>query len=113
MVKPDYSYLAGIVDGEGSILITCYHHHGRKSWRIKLTISNTSKRIIDKVIDAFGGYCTESRRKGANFVLYQWDIYGKHARKALEEIKPYLIEKQAQAELAIKFHIHQVECVKG
>lgn len=99
------AYVAGIIDGEGCISI----HSGpdNRNWTIRLTVDMQSKRIIDNLVGVFGGRCNPVTKETAKFVIYYWYLSGKKAYEALKKMKPYLVEKQAQADMAIKFHLHQ------
>lgn len=92
-------YLAGIIDSEGTIRISKQERYHQ----IRLFVSNTSEELIDYLQDNYGcrksgPYKSEIER---NRNIFLWQCNGKYAIKLITDMKPYLIIKQKQAELAI------------
>lgn len=109
MTKAELGYLAGIIDGEGSIGIK---KHDRKrpngeSYRIFAFVigaGNTDKALIDWVYAKTRvGYISPQNRPYPWNVLYQWRAQGNDATKILRMILPYLLCKKTRAELALMF----------
>jgi len=104
------AYLAGLIDGEGSITIsaTPRKREGeatpRYYSRITLTICNCHPGIIDWLHKRFGGSAhwitRDPRYKPSGRVI--WGNVDTAA--ILKMVLPYLIIKKHQALLAIKFH---------
>jgi len=110
--KSDLGYAAGIIDGEGCIQIMHSLLRGTvQSWKVYLEINMCSKKVLDKMAGLFGG---EVKMYGArpeqHYRQYRWQLYGGAAISAIVAMRPYLIEKKAQAALAIQFYNHQKRC---
>lgn len=111
MVEPlDRRYVAGFLDGEGCIQLC-----GKYRVKVRLTIANTNKEIIQRLFDEFGGsireYDDTRQYKSGRFrkPVYYWSLYCTKAEKLLRECYPYLIVKrgQAQAVFLAKESLHQ------
>ena len=102
------SYLAGIMDGEGTIRIGASnppekHPDWNTKYYASISIGMTDKRIIEMFVKKFGTKlrqeCVPNRK-----IVYRWGTSGNEAvPKILRELLPYLIVKKQQAELVIKF----------
>lgn len=95
------SYLAGIIDGEG----TFYIGYSCKKWGSRMYVVNTDKRLIDWLKNTFGGlvYTRNSLKNPAWKTKYEWILEKAKIPPICEVILPYLICKKEQAELMIKF----------
>jgi len=102
------AYLAGIIDGEGTIGIerqspneTCrkktYYTH-------RLCIINTSKNLMHWLKENFpqGSFSLRKKIDGRKD-CYAWRLFGKNAEEILIAIKPFLIIKIAQADCVLRF----------
>ena len=104
MSKLTAAYLAGLIDGEGSIGFynTGNHRIKEKSYgpypSIRLRIGMTDKNIIEWLKESFGGYF--DTRKYPNNSKYNdaycWSIAGEKCEKVLRHIYPYLKIKKRQ-----------------
>lgn len=107
------AWLAGIIDGEGTIGCYFYHEKTGQSPRYGIWIINTDKRIIDMTSEIF-------RQLGATKVFTAEKVYKKNlwsknrmwyvqvnrkldVKLILEAITPYLVSKQEQAQLILNF----------
>jgi hypothetical protein len=107
MLKPvDRAYLAGIVDGEGSIMLI--HVKPKpgvrkwENWNLVISISNTDKRLIDYLVKNFPeGHVFTVEGTGNNRTHYQWKVSSKKALRLLRNVYPYLKLKQKQADVAL------------
>lgn len=117
----DVAWLAGIIDGEGSILLgskgKANKHPGYNGIQIGATIHivNTDGNIIDKCCEVIAslGVSYHLAHKGftANHSpVYRIDI-GKmiHIKTLLEAIMPYLVGKIGQAKLVHRFVSSRLE----
>lgn len=85
----DVAYLAGLVDGEG-----CFMYKGGPHLRVE----STSRCVIEKMYEVFGGRCSVSNRRTAlNRVVFIWNAYGPQAALISEELAEFLIDKRIQA----------------
>jgi cytochrome c-type biogenesis protein CcmH/NrfF len=103
--KNDLAYLAGIIDGEGSIECRL----GRSA-TIQLVVGNTDRRLIDWLVSEFGGRVYAQKRKGVK-TLYSWRIPIRRERVLMEAVAPYLKLKREQLEVA--FALASLSIVRG
>ena len=104
----DLGYAAGFIDGEGSIMIkrSKGNRPGRPTpeYRVVVSCANTDKRPLEWLAYKFGGsikpYVRQTPRHKDTFT---WTITAKSAVAFIKLIKPYLIIKHNQAEVAIMF----------
>jgi hypothetical protein len=102
MDEQEKAYLAGIVDGEGSIFVGKTH---KRLNTMVVNVSNTDPRLHVWLKIHAGGHVTEDKRKYPNRrKIWLWQIGSNKAADMLEEILPYLVIKKDQAETAIAFH---------
>ena len=103
-------YLAGYIDSDGSIGIGQQPSAGRKAYRLRLDVSSTNGDIIEWLTESYNGQITN----GSNPLLTckplkQWRLYDKNAYKLICDVRPYLLLKDRQADLAIGFY---QDCIK-
>lgn len=108
------AYVAGLFDGEGSIVIG-YNKpdiaRGRKvpSYWLQVGITNTDRSLIDWLLSTFGGHVSDNShspsRKNQR-PCWAWRTMGTQAKVFLQDISPYLRIKKDQALLAIEFQTH-------
>ncbi|MFA5377841.1 MAG: LAGLIDADG family homing endonuclease [Dehalococcoidia bacterium] len=100
-------YTAGIIDGEGSIMINRSYGPTYKrgfSYRLEVTVTNTNEWLVNWLKMNYGGSIhLRKSRKPQEKDCYAWSLWSRAARRFLEFILPYLILKKAQAEIAIQF----------
>ena len=108
------AYLAGIVDGEGSISIVRNFSKGSRHRNICYTlcvqITMLEKEAINLLTQSFDGHvCLIPPRNNPNRwsieskAIWQWGITNDKAKQMLIELRPHLRVKLKQALLAIKF----------
>ena len=109
-MKTKYAYIAGIIDGEGCIAIRKDNHKARYAniqYCLVVNITNTDIRMLEFVKDIFGGSISMRPyyKKDGCFRKKCWRImiYSNQAYELLVKVKPYLVIKQEQADLAMKF----------
>lgn len=103
----DLAYMAGIMDGEGSISIL--GEHGR-SLGLSVVLGSTCFSLLEWVETTFGG--TLDRRPDKQKVLsrkpfWRWYIRGDNAVEFLEAIRPYMRIKHVHAWLACEGWAHR------
>jgi hypothetical protein len=92
----EWAYLAGIVDGEGSIGLYI-NSNGHQP-----TISVGQKReiLIDWILERFPG----TKVVLENYGIYRWTTSArKHLIPILEGIRPYLVMKGPQADIVLEY----------
>jgi hypothetical protein len=113
LTPTEWAYLAGIIDGEGSIQIVRYPPKPRYKTRIYqlgLYVTNTNRPLMDWIETKLGGYrFHQSKRyagKGGRHQYWQWKASTRHAMAILKGVRPYLIGKAEQADVGIAFQEH-------
>ena len=104
------AYIAGLIDGEGTIRITKGLDSGRKTYKhlIELTFVNTNKEAVDLIGDFIGGrvYVHEGSKSGfkGSMDCYKTKIVGMQKPIVIiEKLLPYLRIKKPLADLAIEY----------
>jgi len=99
--------MAGIIDGEGCIVIHKHKPVGARIhpwYSLRVTVIMTDRWICELFRFSFGGGSIGQRkRKAKHNPAYVWGIGGVAATTMLKCLLPYLKLKRAQAELGIKF----------
>ena len=94
-------WVAGIVDGEGSISANPGRTNG--GWQIVLQVYNTDPRMIVRLkeVTGVGSIYKPRKRERNNLQMYEWKIASRQAVVVLEWILPYLVTKKPEAEIAL------------
>ena len=100
LILTDAAYLAGFVDGEGSIMLT----PRRDKVALKFSVSNTNKAILDWIAIVTGVGAVQQHRKASdtNKTCFQYQANSEAAESIIEQLLPYLIVKKEQAKLALE-----------
>lgn len=104
MEKEIAAYLAGIIDGEGSIT---FANNGKGRWPcLAIDVTSCDVELIDWLHSEFGG--TKRTRKSTNPLwndAYVWRVKKASAVRLLMEIQPYLriTKKKVRADIAIRW----------
>jgi len=85
----EWSYLAGLIDGEGTIgLANLKKSLGRKPC---IKISSTTPELLNWLVPKLGGYVSKSKSKNIKWAdSYKWTITGVNALNALKQVQPFL-----------------------
>lgn len=109
MERNAWPYVAGILDGEGTIALCFYRQKERPSEyvRLEVRINNTDFRLIKWLMHNFGGrFQAQANDRGFKNTrtLYSWYLSGKaNKEKFLLGILPHLQLKREQAQIALEF----------
>ena len=95
------AYIAGIIDGEGSISIACSQMRGRYRHSIRLSVNNTCEALIDYVSALFPGSRSTLLGSGNHRTVYTVQWHGRSAINIIELVLPYLIVKKPVAEVVL------------
>lgn len=104
MEAPDKAYIAGIIDGEGSIMLTKFHKNQHPS--PCLSIASTSLELLLWIKDKTG-YGDIKSKKNYNIEKHQdsyvYTVKYNNAIELLNDITPYLVIpiKKQRAELIL------------
>lgn len=112
-MKPtDTAYIAGIVDGEGSIAVsrttTNKSAKGCRrgfAYRANLSVAMTDRDLLEwmRGITGVGQICTKKVDPSRHKPAWTWSVWSVEASVLLAEILPYLRTKKRQAENLIAF----------
>lgn len=102
-----FAYLAGIIDGEGTIRINKMRPKGKEHWNyqyhLQMSCGMVNKEIIELLQKFFGGGVHQERVAGYR-PMWRWTLTGRLQTYAiLKLIRIYLIAKREHADLAIEF----------
>lgn len=103
------AYIAGIIDGEGSIFI---RKSNQDNYYSTVSVTNTSLALFDWLIETTGfkGYLkknkeTSPERRRTRRQSWTWRLSSaRETVQLLEAIRVHLVIKQDQADKAIEFH---------
>lgn len=114
MSTTDFAYLAGLIDGEGTISIrrTLYK---RASWNyfVDIKFGMTSKSVMEWACATFGGRLCRRPETRHHKALYIWERKADLAAETLQRIAPYLRLKCFQCSLALAFHSDKNSSLHG
>lgn len=107
----DMAYAAGLIDGEGHIIIYKDDRTKNPKYKTKtptyiliVGCTNTDKKMIDFLHERWGACRQYRARQRENWKpVYEWTIQSKMALNFLKDIYPYMITKKEKAKLAIEF----------
>lgn len=105
MTNTEIAYLAGIIDGEGSIMLSKYHHSEFPCPCI--SISSTDLELLDWVRDKIGSGRI-NKKKNYNIEKhkpsYTYTVYYDTAIETMNKIEPYLVitKKKLRAKFIIE-----------
>ena len=105
----DIAYLAGLLDGEGSIcILKRKNSSGNLQYWLEVSIGNTHRGVLDWVHQTFGGHISDNaeRYTPRNHQTWRWRVSSEKACQILEMLLPFLHIKKQQATLAIGTHRH-------
>jgi len=112
MKEIEIAYMAGVFDGEGSIIIGKSKQSTNRigiGYQLLLSLGMADKSIPDLFCSTFGGFVFDIPAHRTEFVKnalktqWIWRINSKKAMQCLEILIPYLRVKKDEARLAITF----------
>jgi hypothetical protein len=103
--KANAAYIAGFLDGEGTIMIVLRKPSASYSLRVALAQSSKARQVLDWIseVTGVGASVNKNFSSPKHDMGLTWACAGDAAVGLLEQILPYLIVKRTQAELAINF----------
>jgi len=102
----DAAYIAGLIDGEGTITLSRKHRNENR--QLAISISNTEKYLLESVLDKVGaGKITGKRTARPNHTPgFTYAIYNRQALWLLEQVFPYLrTYKSKRARLILRDYL--------
>ena len=99
------AYLAGFLDGEGSIAVGLNRNpNGDRRWYLRISCHQLDPRPLRMLAQRFGGsvrrHGYEARRHRQ---IYEWAVNSRQAYEALCALRPYLVVKAEEADAGIEF----------
>jgi len=92
------AYVAGIIDGEGTVTLT--KHHKNQTPSPEVSISNNNLLLLKWIRKKVGGVIvSKKKRKLHHSNSYTWRLRQNKAIDFLNEIKKHLLIKRRQADL--------------
>lgn len=113
------AYAAGIFDGEGSVMIRHLRKKGeaeKKYHSLAVSVTSTDPRLTDWLVARFGGTVNSAGRAHINHNYkraYSWVLHSRGAEAFLRVVRPYLIVKADQTDVAFEFCATIQELGKG
>lgn len=107
MKEQNWSYLAGLIDGEGCFAVWKYWNTERNYWQYsgRLTITNTNLNLMKWLVSHFGGgFLCKREATQDHKASWEWRPKGKaNHSKIILAILPYLVIKHEQAQHLLSF----------
>ena len=101
MTEAEKAYLAGIVDGEGTVTLT--KHHKNETPTPSVSVANNNLVLLWWIKTLVGGTIVlKKKRQLHHNDSYAWTLRSDRAIQLLKEIRQYLIVKKPQADLIIE-----------
>lgn len=99
-----WAYLAGLVDGDGTICLTEHESPTQVHFFFHVKVASSVRRQINWLVEHFGGQLANNPdKREANRPNFNWIVRGRHAARILEGILPYLVLKKQAAEKGIEY----------
>ncbi len=92
-----WAFLAGLIDGDGSITI---RYNKRAGYQLTVNVYSTSRNLMNWLVEVFGGQYRKVPTKGNRKQKYVWYTGNKEIPK---NVVSYLIIKKSQAESSALF----------
>lgn len=101
-------YLAGFIDGEGSIGIYRKKQRNKSGRCLEVQISQTqtieTRLVLNKLKEKYGGCITDKHCYGNQRPWIRYKASSLRALQLIRDIYPYLIIKKNQAKVAIEYY---------
>lgn len=103
LAEAEAAYVAGLIDGEGSICII----KPDDGFRLQISVEMSDRATIEWLAQKFGMVYKvrpyARQRNPKHKIQYTTYIHGAKAQNLLGQIRPYMITKRNQAEIALAF----------
>lgn len=101
LIPTEAAYIAGFLDGEGFIIL----YKRRDTVAMRAGFTNTNLRVLRRIqrMVGGGGFSHQKRRKPHHKTGHSLNVNAELAESLLLQIRPFLILKSEQADLAIEF----------
>lgn len=103
MTETEKAYIAGIIDGEGSICISQGRQQSTPS--LIITVAMTPPIVPTLLHKHFAGTLIKVRQKRSTLgYIWRWMVTGHKCKQVLEAIQPYVLLKERQILVALAFN---------
>jgi len=101
----DAAYLAGIIDGEGSISLLKIVRNNKTFISPVITITNTDKKLVDWVVSVYpNGVWRVRQRDATHKLVNEWALNKiSDVAHLLSQLLPYLTIKKDKAKIVLEF----------
>jgi LAGLIDADG endonuclease len=108
MSEPECAWLAGVLDGEGSILLSkVFNRLYRRGffYRPQLEITNSNRSFLIRIAEVIGEGTVHRNKKGDETTKTRWAYIGSAGvlRAILPQLLPYMIVKKEQAKRMLEY----------
>lgn len=103
LTKTEKAYLAGIIDGEGTVTLTC-SNRGQYA-QPQVSIANNNLKLIRWIRQrvGFGSIITKKPKKPNHSIAYAWQVNrAGQCKNILKIVYPFLILKRNQAKIVLE-----------
>ena len=107
MSESEAAYLAGLIDGEGTVTLTRRERNAQRT--LTITIANTERVLLEYSLSVIGAGVISSKRvqKMNHTPSFAYRITGRQALSVLQQIFPFLRSyKKERAEFALTEYIN-------
>ncbi|WP_234982852.1 LAGLIDADG family homing endonuclease [Ectothiorhodosinus mongolicus] len=104
--KIDAAYIAGVIDGEGTI--TLVRKHRGENRQLSVSISSTERPLLEYILEtlAAGKITTKRTYSAAHSPGYTYAIYNRQAFHLLQHVSPFLrTYKRLRADLILAHYL--------
>lgn len=104
--EADRAWLAAMMDGEGSFVLSSYNSKGRIKTNFYIMLTNSSEKIIGKCESLFPQKVRHIYEKPSvtRKAVYRWDVEKLENKELfIREIYPYMVEKRKQCIVGYTF----------
>lgn len=100
MSRVQAAWLAGLFDGEGSII----RPHAHRTNSVRITINNTCQPLVQQIaqVTGTGNVLYRASKNPKHADQWVWQCYADNARSLLRQMLPWLIVKREKALEAIE-----------
>ncbi len=100
MKEAEKAYLAGIIDGEGTV--TLARNRKNETPSPSVTVANNNLELLEWIKGLVGGtIISKKKHKAHHSDSYAWAMRSDKAIQLLKDVRQYLIVKKPQADLII------------
>lgn len=99
----DVRYVAGIIDGEGSLYIHKQRRRNHIRYEVRAQVANTNHELLKLLKSEYYGSIYPYKLKERHRKAYLWATTNKNALHLINDVYPFLIIKREVAKLILSF----------